>query len=172
MDRSLTRKSGGGCCPFKAANKNRNASSQWRWRSCNKVTKRPAAGHGLKITKRPAVRYFSIFVFEIQKIFIRKCSAFIYNPQALPAIQGLDTWNFSITRPDTVLKHFSLKYTNFPWKIFYLYLEFLCASRKWKNSNVIRFADPVHRVERDPSVTLRNYSDTTGQNPKFKILNN
>ena len=38
------------------------------------VTKRPAAGHGLKITKRPAVRYFSTFLFEIQMLCIRKCS--------------------------------------------------------------------------------------------------
>ena len=38
----------------------------------------------LKIIKRPAVRYFSIFLFEIQKMFLRKFSTFIYNPQALP----------------------------------------------------------------------------------------
>ena len=32
-----------------------------------------------------------------------------------------------------------------------------------KNANVIRFADLVHRVRRDPSVTLRKFSpDTTG----------
>ena len=35
----------------------------------------------LKIIKRPAVRYFSIFLLEIQKIFIRKCSTFIYAEQ-------------------------------------------------------------------------------------------
>ena len=33
------------------------------------------------------------------------------------------------------------------------------ASRKWKNSNVVRFAGPVHRVRRDPSMTLS--PDTT-----------
>ena len=74
---ACARKSGRGCCPYKAANKNCNANRQCRWRSCNEVTK-------LKIIKRPVVRYFSIFLFEIQKIFIRKCSTFIYNPQALP----------------------------------------------------------------------------------------
>ena len=67
--------------------KNCNANCQCRWRSCNEVTK-------LKIIKRPAVRYFSIFLFEIQKIFIRKCSTFIYNPQALPGSLKFRTWCF------------------------------------------------------------------------------
>ena len=31
------------------------------------VPKRPAAGHGLKIIERQAVRFFSLFLFEIQK---------------------------------------------------------------------------------------------------------
>ena len=78
------RKSDRGCFPCKVANKNCNANCQCRWRSCNEVTRRPAVGHSLKIIKRPAVRYFSIFLFEIQKIFIRKRSTFIYNPQTLP----------------------------------------------------------------------------------------
>ena len=53
--------------------------------------------------------------------------------------------------------------TIFRWKIFYLHLQSSSASRKWKNSNVVRFADLVHRVRRDPSVTLRKFSpDTTG----------
>ena len=38
-------------------------------RFCLNSAKRPAAGHGLKTIKRPAARYFSIFLFEIQ-IFI------------------------------------------------------------------------------------------------------
>ena len=61
------------------------------------MTKRPAAGQGLKIIKHPVVRYFSIFLFEIQKIFIRKCSTFIYNPQALPGSLTFRTWCFSLT---------------------------------------------------------------------------
>ena len=87
---ACARKSGRGCCQCKAANKNCNANCQCRWRSCNEVTK-------LKIIKRPAVRYFSIFLFEIQKIFIRKCSTFIYNPQALPGSLQFRTWCFSLT---------------------------------------------------------------------------
>ena len=66
------------------------ANCQCPWRSCSEVTK-------LKIIKRLAVRYFSIFLFEIQKIFIRKCSAFIYNPQALPGSLKFRTWCFSLT---------------------------------------------------------------------------
>ena len=31
------------------------------------VPKRPAAGHGLKIIERQAVRFFSLFLLEIQK---------------------------------------------------------------------------------------------------------
>ena len=61
-----------------------------RKRSCNEVTKR-------KIIKRPVVRYFSIFLFEIQKIFIEKCSTFIYNSQALPGSLKFQTWCFSLT---------------------------------------------------------------------------
>ena len=116
---ACARKSGRGCCPCKAANNNCKASCQCRWRSFNDVTKRPAAGHGLKITKCLAVWYFSVFLFEIYKIFIRKLSTFIYNPQALPGSQKFRTWcfsltlqpskrvtrrNVSLTRPDTVLK--------------------------------------------------------------------
>ena len=85
-----------GCC---------NANRQCRWRSCNEVTKR-------KIIKRPVVRHFSIFLFEIQKIFIRKCSTFIYNPQALPGSLKFQNWCFSLTlytaiqTLDTYLKTF------------------------------------------------------------------
>ena len=61
-----------------------------RKRSCDEVTKR-------KIIKRPVVRYFSIFLFEIQKIFIQKCSTFIYNSQALPGSLKFQTWCFSLT---------------------------------------------------------------------------
>ena len=42
-----------------------NANCQCYWRSCNEVTK-------LKISKRPAIRYFSIFLFEIQKNIFTK----------------------------------------------------------------------------------------------------
>ena len=45
--------------------------------------------------------------------------------------------------------------TKFFCKIFYLYLESSRASREWKNSNVVIFTDPVHKVGRDPSVSLR-----------------
>ena len=51
-----------------------------------------------------------------------------------------------------------MKYTKFPWKIFYFHLQSSSTSRKWKNSNVVRFADPEDRVRRDPSVTLRKFS--------------
>ena len=54
-------------------------------------------------------------------------------------------------------------YPFFPWKIFYLHLQSSSAATKLKNSNVVRFADPVHRVRRDPIVTLMRFSmDTTG----------
>ena len=142
----------------------------------------------LKIIKRPAVRYFSIFLFEIQKIFIRKCSTFIYNPQALPGSLKFRTWCFSLTLYteyeviqaldtlklflDTVLKKLHIFLWNiqiFRWKIFYLHLQSLSASRKWKNANVIRFADLVHRVRRDPSVTQRTFwPDTTRHG--FRII--
>ena len=45
----------------------------------------------LKIIKRPVVRYFSIFLFEIQKNI-----TFIYNPQALPGSLKFQTWCFSL----------------------------------------------------------------------------
>ena len=45
--------------------------------------------------------------------------------------------------------------TKFFFKIFYLYLESSSASREWKNSNVVLVTDPVHKVGRDPSVSLR-----------------
>ena len=52
----------------------------------------------------------------------------------------------------------------FRWKIFFLQLQSSSTSRKWKNANVIRFADLVHKVRRDPRVTLRKFSpDTTGR---------
>ena len=86
-------------------------------------TKKIFTGHGLRITKRPAVWYFSIFLFE--------------------------------------------KY-QFLWEIFYLHLESSRASRKWKNLNVVLFADSVLRIQRDPSMTLKkNFSlDSSGQNSK------
>ena len=74
---ACVRKGGRGHCPCKAGNKNCNANCQCHWHSWNEVTK-------LKIIKHPAVQYFSIFLFKIQKILIRKCSSFIYNPQVLP----------------------------------------------------------------------------------------
>ena len=39
--------------------------------------------------------------------------------------------------------------------MFYLHLESSSASRKWKNSNVVFFADSVRKVRRDPTVTLK-----------------
>ena len=72
--------------------------------------------------------------------------------------------NFSMTRLDTILKKLHISFWNIPifrWKIFNLHLQSLSASRKWKNANVIRFADLVHRVRRDPSVTLRKFSPET-----------
>ena len=66
-----------GCCPCKAANKNCNANCQCRWRYCKEVTK-------LKMITRPAVRYFPHFSSKSKKYFVRKCSTFIYNPQAPP----------------------------------------------------------------------------------------
>ena len=38
------------------------------------------------------------------------------------------------------------------------------SSRKWKNSDVVRFADLVHKVRRDPSVTLRKFHWTRSSN--------
>ena len=48
----------------------------------------------LKIIKRSAVRYFSIFLFEIQRVFIRKCVTFIYNSQALPGSLKISNFMF------------------------------------------------------------------------------
>ena len=123
------------------------------------------------------------FCFEPKKIFIRKCSTFIYNPQALPGSLKFRTWCFSLTlyteyeaiqalkismtRLDTVLKQLHISLWNiliFHWKIFYLHLQSSSASKKWKNANVLRFADLVHRVRRDPSVTLRNFHRTQSSN--------
>ena len=106
----------------------------------------------------------------------------MYNPQALPGSLKFRTWCFSLTlyteyeaiqalkismtRLDTVLKQLHISLWNiliFYWKIFYLHLQSSSASKKWKNANVVRFAGLVHRVRRDPSVTLRKFSpDTTG----------
>ena len=212
-------KSGRGCCPCKVANKNCNANCQCRWRSCNEVTK-------LKVIKRSAVRYFSIFLFEIQRAFIRKCVTFIYNPQALPGSLKISNLMFLANPVYRVRSHpsawhlktfqwhgwtrssnnsiflfeiyqfFVGKYSTFIYKpqalleseknanvicfadlvhspavlyfsiflfekyqflleIFYLHLESSSASRKWTNLNVVLFADSVHWVRRDPSVTLK-----------------
>ena len=40
-------------------------------------------------------------------------------------------------------------------ELFYLHLESSRASRKWKNMNVVLFADSVLRIRRDPSMTLK-----------------
>ena len=90
--------------------------------------------HGLKIIERPAVQYFSIFLFEIQNIYT-KCSTLIQNRQALLGSQKFRTWCFSptpyteynvIQALDTykifndttghgpqITSYFSLKYTNY-----------------------------------------------------------
>ena len=98
-------------CPF------RRPCTQSTKRSKRDTTRFPAdtTGHGLRITKPPAVWYFSIFLFEK---------------------------------------------SNFYWKIFHLYLESSGASRKWKNSKVVLFADFVHRVRRQNTV---NYKMTNGE---------
>ena len=89
----------------------------------------------LNIIKRQAVRYFSIFLLEIKKNIVRKCSTFIYNPQTLlgslkfrtwcfpltlyteyEVIQTLDTWklfNNTAGHGPQITPYFSLKYTNF-----------------------------------------------------------
>ena len=96
----------------------------FRWPSVHRVRRDPSVtlrkfspdttGHGLRITKRPAVWYFSVFLFE--------------------------------------------KY-QFLLEILYFHLESSRTSWKWKNLNVVFFVDPVHRVRRDPRVTL-DYGDT------------
>ena len=76
-----------------------------------------------------------------------------------------------MTRLDTVLNYLHISLWNTPifrWKMFYLHLQSSSASRKWKNSNVVRFADFVYKVRRDPRVTLRKFSsDSSGQNSKY-----
>ena len=71
-----------------------------------------------------------------------------------------------MTRLDKVLNYLHISLWNIPifrWKIFYLHLQSSSASRKWKNFNVVRFAELVHKVRRDPSVTPGKFSpDTTG----------
>ena len=110
----------------------------------------------------------------------------IYNLQALPGSQKFRTWCFSptpyteynvIQALDTykifndttghgpqITSYFSLKYTNFPYKIIYLHLQSSSASREWKHSNFVRFADPEHRLQRDSSVTLRKFSSDATRN--------
>ena len=127
----------------------------------------------------------SIFLFEIYQFFVVKYSTLIYNPQALlESEKNSNVVRFadlvhrvrrdpSVTlrkfSPDTTahgpwitkrpavwcFPYFSVKNTNFCWKIFYLHLESSSASRKWKNSKVVLFADSVNRVRRDPNVTLK-----------------
>ena len=140
----------------------------------------------LKIIKRSAVRYFSIFLFEIQRVFIRKCSTFIYNSQALPGSLKISNLLFLANPVYRVRSHPSaLHLKTFQWHgwtrssnnsifLFEIY-QFLVGKystfiynpqalqESEKNANVICFADLVHRVRRDPSVTLRKFSpDTTG----------
>ena len=73
--------------------------------------------------------------------------------------------NFSVARLDTVPKELHISLWNipiFPWKIFYLHLQSSSASRKWKNSNVVCFADPRHKI-------LREFSpNTTGHGLRVK----
>ena len=87
-------------------------------------TKKIFNGHSLRMTKRPADWYVSIFLFEKYRFLL---------------------------------------------EIFYLHLESSSASRKWKNLNVVLFADSVHRVRRDSSVTLKKKisSDSSKQNSKY-----
>ena len=137
----------------------------------------------------------SIFLFEIYQFFVGKYSTFIYKPQALleseknaNVIRFADLVHRVRRDPSVTLRKFSpdttghgLRITKRPavWyfsiflfekyqfllEIFYLHLESSSASRKWKNLNVVLFADSVHRVRRDPSVTLS--SDSSGQNSKY-----
>ena len=64
----------------------------------------------------------------------------------------------TVIRRRAAVWYFSLflfeKY-QFLLQIFYLHLQSSSASRKWKSLNVVLFADSVHRVRRDPSVTVR-----------------
>ena len=73
----------------------------------------------------------------------------------------LDTFNGTAGHGPQITPYFYLKYPNFPWKFFYLYLESSSTSRKGKNSNVAFVTDPVHNVRRDTSVTLRKFSSNT-----------
>ena len=127
----------------------------------------------------------SIFLFEIYQFFVGKYSTFIYNPQALleseknaNVICFADLVHRVRRDPSVTLRKFSpdttghgLRITKRPavWyfsiflfkkyqfllEIFYLHLESSNASRKWTNLNVVLFAGYVHRVRRDPSVTLK-----------------
>ena len=134
----------------------------------------------------------STFLFEIYQFFFGKYSTVIYNPQALLEGEKIPTLPVSLTlytdpsvtlrkfTPDTTGHGFRITKRPAVWyfsiflfekyqfllEIFYLYLESSSASRKWKNLNVVLFADSVHRVRRDPSVTQFS-SDSSGQNSKY-----
>ena len=140
----------------------------------------------------------SIFLFEIYQFFVGKYSTFIYNPQALleseknanvirfadlvhrvrrdPSVTQRTFWPDTTRHGFRIIKrpavwYFSIflfeKY-QFLLEIFYLHLESSSASRKWKNLNVVLFADSVHRVRRDPSVTQKIFFGFF--RTKFKIL--
>ena len=81
---ACARKGGRGHCPCKAGNKNCNANCQCHWHSRNEVTK-------LKIIKHPAVQYFSIFLFKIQKKFNTKM--FFLYLQSSSASRQPTIWN-------------------------------------------------------------------------------
>ena len=119
---------------------------------------------------------------------------FIYKPQALPGSLKFWTWCFSLTLyteyeaiealdtsklfNDTaghgpqITPHSSLKYTNFSLEnippSFYNPQALLESE---KNAKVIRFADLVHRVRRDPIVTPRKFlPDTTRHGLRITVI--
>ena len=101
----------------------------------------------------------STFLFEIYRFFLEKYSTFIYNPHKKFSLDtsrhGLlitkrpAVWYFSI---------FLFEKYQFLLEIFHLHLESSSASRKWKNLNVVLFADS-ERSKRDTS-------DSSGKNLK------
>ena len=143
---------------------------------------------------------FYIFLFEIYQFFIGKYSTFIYNPQVLlerekkshvvcfadlvhrvwkdPSVTlrkfspDTTTHGLQITKCPAVwyFSTFFFENTNFYWKIFFLHSEFSSASRKWKNSKVVLFADSFHRVGRLRSKCDRKKFFFRFYRTKFKIL--
>ena len=135
------------------------------------------AGHGPQITPHSSLKYTNFSLENIPPSFynpleseknakVIRFADLVHRVRRDPIVTPRkflpDTTRhglrITVIRRRAAVWYFSLflfeKY-QFLLEIFYLHLQSSSASRKWKSLNVVLFADSVHRVRRDPSVTVR-----------------